>query len=143
MLDTNGDVDRAFVRRVVEDHWRSVVLFWRDVGATQPIISRDEFARLTVERLRQFNERNETTAALMQPKQAATFQKMIEEEDTLCFEEHQRDPDALYRRLGLNLTSNPQPQGRVTYHRQGLGELAVRTAVRATVWELIWSLFRR
>jgi len=68
---------------------------------------------------------------------------MIDEEDSICFEEHQRDPEAFYRRLCLNLSSNPQPTASVAYRRQGLGELAVRAAVRATVWESIWSLFRR
>jgi hypothetical protein len=135
--------DRATVRLQVEDYWRSLVLYGRHVGATQPNISRDEFTRLSLERYREFNQRNEATAALMPPDQAATFLKMIEEEEAICFEEHQRNPDAFYRRIGLNLTSNPQPAARVTYRRQGLGELAVRTAVRATVWELIWSLFRR
>jgi hypothetical protein len=35
------------------------------------------------------------------------------------------------------------PPQSITSHRMGLGELAVRTAVRATVWELVWSFFRR
>jgi hypothetical protein len=143
MPDTAIDVDRATVRRMVEDFWRSLMLYGRHLGETRPNISRDEAARLTLEFSRSFDERNQATAALMQPDQAEAFLKMIEEEDSICFDEHQRDPDAFYRRLSLNLTSNPQPPARVVYRRQGLGELAVRTAVRATVWEMIFSLFRR
>lgn len=50
------------------------------------------------------------------------------------------DPINFRKRLGT-------PRGCVAqsarYQRQGLGELALRTAVRATVWETIFSIFRR
>lgn len=80
---------------------------------------------------------------------------------------NKRDQDAAYRRLGLDpaaidaaiaagdatgagvdvvdvmagMQSQPQ-RAAPTYRRQGIGEMAVRTAVRATVWEVIRSLFR-
>jgi hypothetical protein len=141
-MSDNIDVDRATVRRMVEDFWRSLMLFGRHLGETQPKISRGEAARLTLDFTRRFSEQNEATAALMQPEQAKAFLKMIEEEDSICFEEHQRNPDAFYRRLGLNLTSNPQPPASPVYRRQSIGEMAARTAVRATICELIFSIFR-
>jgi hypothetical protein len=137
-------VDRAMVRRLVEDFWRSLVLYGRHLGETQPNLSRDEYMRLSEDFSRRRRERNQATATTMPPEQARIFLQMIEEEDDICFQEHQRNPDAFYRCLGLNLTSDPKPTRQpVVYHRQSIGEMAVRTAVRATIWELIWSLFRR
>jgi hypothetical protein len=137
-------VDRSMVRRLVEDFWRSLVLYDRHLGETQPNLSRDEHMRLSQDFSRRWQERNQATAATMPPEQARMFLRMIDEEDDICFQEHQRNPDAFYRRLGLNLTSDPKPTRQpVVYHRQSFGEMAVRTAVRATIWELIWSLFRR
>ena len=49
-------------------------------------------------------------------------------------------PIRLRTRLG---TARGNGSGATGYQRQGLGELAVRTAVRATVWETIFSIFRR
>ncbi len=51
----------------------------------------------------------------------------------------ENDPINFRKRLGTPRGGVDQPQS----HRQGLGELAVRTAVRATVWETIFSIFRR
>ena len=140
-------IDRSTVRRQVEDFWRSLLLRSRQHGEAHPKMDRDEAWRLSQELAgnlsRRFEEHNQAAAATMPPDEAQAFLEMIDEEDSICFEEHQRDPDALYRRLCINLSSNPQPTAAVAYRRQGLGRLAVRTAVRATVWESIWSLFRR
>lgn len=136
-------VDRAMVRRLVEDFWRSLVLYGRHLGETQPNLSRDEYMRLSQAFSRRSHERNQATAATMPPEQAQIFLQMIDEEDDICFQEHQHNRDAFYHRLGLNLTSDPKPTQTFVYRRQSLGEMAVRTAVRATIWELIWSVFRR
>jgi hypothetical protein len=113
------------------------------MGETHPTADLNEFRNTFADFGRQFDERNLATAAPMPPEQAFLFMKTVAEEYDICEEEHQRDPDALYRRLGLNLTSTPPARSAAPYRRQGLGELAVRTAVRATIWELIVSLFRR
>jgi hypothetical protein len=73
---------------------------------------------------------------------------------------NKREQDRFYRKFGIDpaavdaFVASPdaaqappipirsQPAA-PTYHRQGIGEMAVRTAVRATIWELIFSLFRR
>lgn len=142
-MSENISLDRVAVRRLVEDHWRSLILYGRHLGETHPnwAGSQEEVAPLMRDFVLRFDEQIRVIAASMPPDQDRAFLRMVEEEGVICFEEHSRDPDGLYRRLGLDLDSNSQPRMPVS-NRQGLGELAVRTAVRATVWELIWSLFR-
>jgi hypothetical protein len=137
------NVDRAMVRRLVEDFWRSLMLFGHNLGATQPNISGEEIKAKAIEFSGSFERQIQATAALMPSEQAQKFLQMVEEEDTICFNERQRDYEAFCRRLGINLTSRPSMAPQAAHRRQGLGELAVRTAVRASVWELAWSLFRR
>jgi len=127
---------------MVEDFWRSLVLYGRHLGETRPNISNEEAARLVLDFSRRFQEQNQATAVSMPPDRARVFLETIDQEDDICFEEHQRNKDAFYRRLDLNFTSERAPLP-IAYHRQGIGEMAVRTAVRATIWELIFSLFRR
>jgi hypothetical protein len=134
-------VDRATVRRLVEDFWRSLMLLGQHLGA-QPNANPDSIRAAGIDLSKRFWERIDATAALMPREQAEMFKKVVEEEDQICFEDEQRDYDGFCKRLGLNITSLPAPSP-TFYHRQGLGELAVRTAVRATIWELIFSLFRR
>jgi hypothetical protein len=76
----------------------------------------------------------------MPSDQRAAVVTIVQEELDFLEQEAERDPNAFSQRLGVNAgRSVPRP----VYHRQGFGELAVRTAVRATIWELIWSIFRR
>jgi hypothetical protein len=136
------EIDRVIVRGLVDDFWRELILVGRNMG--QSNATRESANATALDLSQRFRERNEATAALMPPQQAKIFLRMIEEEDRICFEEHQRDPDALYRRLSLRLTSTPpDPPDPPRSQRQGIGEMVVRTAVRATVWELVDSLFRR
>jgi len=68
------------------------------------------------------------------------FLRAIEEERDLLFNEYRRNPDALKRRLGLGPVNR---SNLVVHHqRQSIGEMAVRTAVRATIWETVISIFR-
>jgi hypothetical protein len=177
-------VDRTAVREMVEDFWRSFILFMRDLQAKYPRASRSEFPmNECMEFSRHAWSRFEAIAALMPPEQGKAFMQMIDEEDDICSKEHhfrpealyrrlnlsiragnKRDQDAAYRRLGLDpaaidaaiasgdatragadvmarMQSQPQ-RAAPTHRRQGIGEMAVRTAVRATVWEVIRSLFR-
>ena len=106
-------------------------------------VARETAIAMAVDLNRRQQEQIDAIAALMPPEQATLFLQMIEEEGKLLFDEHQRDPDASYRRLGLQFTSIPRVQQTNRYQRQGMGEMAVRTAVRATIWELIFFLFRR
>lgn len=96
-------VDRAAARRAVEDFWRSLILFGRHLGETQPNMSPAAKQEQAQDFSRRFQERNQATAALMPSKQAQMFLKIIDEEDAICFEEHRHNKDTFYRRLGLHL----------------------------------------
>ena len=122
-------IDRAAIRSMVEDHWRSFI----SVAVSNPQIG--------FQSLQDFDERMQATAALMPPERAAMYLQSVEEEREILFNEYNRNPDALKRRLGLGPVR--QPNRVVHQHqRQSIGELAVRTAVRATIWETVISLFR-
>jgi hypothetical protein len=176
-------VDRTAVREMVEDFWRSFILFMRDLQAKYPRASLSELQNECMEFSRRAWSRFEGIAALMPPEQGKAFMQIIDEEDAICSKEHHFHPEALYRRLNLSIRAGSkrdqdaayrrlgldpaaidaaiasgdatqagadvmarmqsQPQRAApTYRRQGIGEMAVRTAVRATVWEVIRSLFR-
>ena len=122
-------IDRAAIRSMVEDHWRSFI----SVAVSNPQIG--------FQSLENFDERIQATAALMPPERAAMYLQAVEEEREILFNEYNRNPDALKRRLGLGPVR--QPNRVVHQHqRQSIGEMAVRTAVRATIWESVISLFR-
>lgn len=79
------------------------------------------------------------------------FLARIEAERAKVFDEYTSNPAALKRRLCIseNLSGLPQPQrvAHVNQHSQrstaqDLGHLAVRTAVRATVWDSVRAIFR-
>ena len=177
-------VDRTAVREMVEDFWRSFVLFMRDLQERHPRASVPDLQGQCMEFTQQAWRRFEAIAALMSPEQGKAFMQMIDEEDTICTKEHhfhpetfyrrinvtarsgdKREQDRMYRGLGLDpaaidaaiasgdspragaavmsaVRSQPQPTP-PTYRRQGISEMVVRTAIRATIWEIIRSLFRR
>jgi hypothetical protein len=177
-------VDRTAVREMVEDFWRSFVLFMRDLQERYPRSSPFDLQGECMEFCRQAWLRFEAIAALMPTAQGKIFMQMINEEDAICAQDHhfrpeafyrrinvtvragnKREQDRMYRRLGLDpavidaaiasgdttatgaavlsaMRSQPQ-ETPPSYRRQGIGEMAVRTAVRATIWEVIRSLFRR
>jgi hypothetical protein len=76
----------------------------------------------------------------MVPANAEIFLQAVEGERDLLFQEYKRNPDALKRRLGLAAASQPSLMSHRN-QRQSIGEMAVRTAVRATIWETVISLF--
>lgn len=78
-------------------------------------------------------------AELMLPYLTDEFLRVVEEERNLISGEYERDRESVIQRLGL---ATAEPQREIVYHRQGIGEMAVRTAVRATIWEAVFSLFR-
>jgi hypothetical protein len=185
----DASIDRTAVREMVEDFWRSYILFMRDLQAKYPRASVSEITS----RCMAFSERNywrrfEAISARMSPEKALGFLAMVSEEDAICAKEHHFRPDALYRRLNLNIQNRGskreqdaayrrlgldpaaidaaiasgddtarvgagaavlarmEAQAQPTVpprRRQGLSEMAVRTAVRATIWQIIASLFRR
>jgi hypothetical protein len=122
-------IDRAAIRSMVEDHWRSFV----SVATSNPLIA--------ARSIHNFEQRTQAMASSMGPEKAKMFLRAVEEERELLLNEYNRNPDALKRRLGLAPLYRPNV---VIRHpqRQSIGELAIRTAVRATIWEAVISLFR-
>ena len=119
--------DRAAVRAMIEDNFRATTI--ADMQGQR---------QLGTDINERFCDHLEAMAALMPAAQAESFRTTVDEECRLIVDEFKRDRQAGYRRLGIAL-----PQGPVThYHRQGIGEMAARTAVRATIWEVIFRLFR-
>lgn len=140
MSDQSIKVDRIAIREMLEDGYRSQILFQRNYIDTHPRSTPQESTAAAQEFFRRWTDRIDATAALMPSEQRAAFTDIVNEELEFLDQEVQRNSNAFYQRLGVNKNRfTPLP----VYHRQGFGELAVRTALRATVWELIWSLFRR
>jgi hypothetical protein len=138
MSDAHIKVDRVAVRQMLEDDFRSQLLFQKNYVDTHPHTTRQARIAAAQEFFGRWTERIDATAALMPSEQRAAFTEMINEELEFLIQETQRNPDAFAQRLGVNVSrSTSQP----AYRRQGFGELAVRTAKGATIWELIWSLF--
>lgn len=122
-------VDRSIIAGMVEDYWRAYVPAVQTSGM-----------EAALEVSQRFEQRVEEAAQLMEPLEAAAFRQAVEAERERLIQEYTADPVALKRRLGINLGVDALAQrGRGS---GGLGELAVRTAVRATVWQSIWALFR-
>lgn len=122
-------MDRSIVSGMVEDYWRAYVPAMQTSGME---------AALQVSQ--RFEQRVEQAAHLMDPLEAAAFRQAVEAERERLIQEYTADPVALKRRLGISLGVDAPAQRRGG--SSGLGELAVRTAARATIWESIRALFR-
>lgn len=118
---------RDEVREIVEEHWRQFLTFAVE-GST-------DLGRLVITR---FDERTRAIAATMAPDQGRTFLAMVEEERGWILDEYTYSPAALKRRLGVGTPPKPRAHSK----RQGMGEMVAKTAVRASIWALIWDLFR-
>lgn len=121
-------IDRHEIREMCEENWRQFLQFAADGSKElgQQVILR-------------FDEKNKARAAQMKPDDGASFLQAVEEERGKIFDEYSANPEALKRRLGV--TTGPAHVVERS-HRQGMGEMAVKTAVRASIWAAIWSLFR-
>ncbi|CAN5437334.1 hypothetical protein BH10PSE14_BH10PSE14_25130 [soil metagenome] len=122
-------MDQVAITVMVEDFWRSFipVSFAGDQQTAVLIVNR-------------FQQQIDQMAAIMPTGEAESWLSEVEAVRERLFNEYNANPAALKQRLGI---PDPQPVRRGgARQRQGLGELAVRTAVRATVWETIISLFR-
>jgi hypothetical protein len=133
-------VDRTAVREMVEDIFRSQMLFHQNLLDTQPHLTAAQTQEETFQYVQRLFERADATADLMSPEQAASFRAMVNEEYTYLLHEFKKNSLGTAQRFGIVLNRTPPAP---VYHRQGIGEMAVRTAVRATIWEMIFSLFRR
>lgn len=136
---TNKQVDRVAIREMVEDGFRTQMLFQQNYIDAHPHSTRQESQDAAHKFLQRWTQRIDATADLMPPEQGAAFREMVGEEFDFLTQEAERDPQAFAQRLGV-VMGRPAPQ--IGYRRQGIGEMAVQTAVRATIWQLIRSLFR-
>ena len=122
-------MDRQAIIGMVEDYWRAVIPAMQ--GGDQQTV---------LEIAQRFEARVDATAKLLPPVEAAAFQQAVDTARERVVAEYQANPTALKRRLGIALgVDAPARRQRET---DDLGRLAVRTAVRATVWESVWALFR-
>jgi hypothetical protein len=120
--------DRDTARKLVEDHFRAILPL-RGYG------KRPQNMALIEQMGSRFADQIDAWGASMPPDQAKELGDMFGDAMQLSVAECQRDPVAYARRLGVL-------PGR-TSNRQGIGEMAVRTAVRASIWEGVARLFGR
>ena len=131
VLAVGGPYDEKFIHELVDDSWRSFLTFAAQGSQALGVAC--------IERL---DERSQQIAKTLEATAGMRFLAGVEAERVRIFDEYTKDPDALKRRLGVHaptVAADQQQRGRSS---RSLGELAVRTAVRATVWESISAIFR-
>jgi hypothetical protein len=126
--------DRTTAREMVEDHWRAIIRV-RGYGR------RAKNTVLMHQMTNQFADQMEALAEAMPPAQANEFMDICKEESRSIAAEFKRSFYDLARRLEVLPGSVSQPAN--VSHRQGMGEMAVRTAVRASIWASVFRLFGR
>lgn|SRR5438552_5124693 len=130
------NVDRITIRQTVEDAFRSQLLFQQNYIGVHPHSSPKESQDAAYDFFQRWYRRIEESADLMPPEQGAAYKELVEEEVRFLIQEFNLNPQGLYQRLGVAM-GRLIPQ--FVCRRQGLGELAVRTAVRATVLDRLYS----
>jgi hypothetical protein len=123
-------MDRQVIRELVEDYWRTLIPATQAGGAAQ-------FMQVSQE----FETRINATAAALDPVEGAAFLQAVDAERQSIASEYEANPAAVKRRLGVPLGVDA-PQVAAAAVGADLAGVAVRTAVRATVWEGIWAIFR-
>ena len=123
--DAELDKIRYSARNLVESHWRSFLALV-DIDKKKALEAPYAF-EATINMMMEH----------MPAPDASLFRSVIEEERDKLTKEYWHNPAALKARLGvINQTSTR------THNRQGMDDLIVRTAVRATIWQSIRSIFR-
>jgi hypothetical protein len=102
---------------------------------------RRKIAQGIVEVERTFRARLDQIARRFSPVEASAFREAVEAEDKALALLRQTDRAAFLQRLGLPDDKIASTSG-IAQHHQSLGEMAVKTAVRAAVWEGVRALFR-
>lgn len=115
------------IRLMVEDSWRRSLTF-----------AVNGSAELGQEVLEQFENKIGNIALSLDDDKAVLFLHIVENERNTIFEEYTKSPEALKQRLGVKVVAR-RPSNSAA---RDLGNLAVKTAVRASVWSAIWKLFR-
>lgn len=120
---------RNSARLMVEEHWRQF-LYLANIGEM----------RQGMAKLRSFDAMIKEMTATMPEPGASFMRQTIDAERQKLSDEYDRNPDALKARLGMPSSTYAPPS--FGHHQQGMGDMIVRTAVRATIWESIWAIFR-
>lgn len=130
MSEQVADAQIVEIREQVENTWRKFLRFAAEGNTElgkQVILRADE---IFVERANKLDEPGRSN-----------YLAAVEAERNRLFDEYTNDPESLKRRLGVD-SSASTPSREVRSTRQGIGEVAVKTAVRAGIWAAIWELFR-
>ena len=121
-------MDQEAITAMVEDFWRG---FMR--------ASFNGKKAEAVAMVGRFDQQLKEVRSILPASEVEPFDEMVEAEREKLFREYNANPEALRRRLGTGTSDRGATPGR---SRMGLGEVAARTAVRATVWDTIGSIFR-
>ena len=123
----NLELDRIrnSARHLVEAHWRNFLI----------LVDIDK--QKAMEAPYTFQATINTMMEHMPASDAFLFNQVIEEERDKLSNEYWKNPAALKARLRV---VNQTPA--FTHNRNSMDDLIVRTAVRATIWESIWAIFR-
>jgi hypothetical protein len=109
-------VEMAEVTELVENHYRTFI----------PVVENHPTAAAAV--ISGFVQRTDYAAKQMGPAQGAAYLQKIEAEDARLAAEYMADKAAFKRRLGI-------AGGKSAVANHGYADLAIRTAIRASIWE--------
>src|SRR6185312_7197512 len=120
-------MDRDVIRGMAEDYWRAAI----------PLIQSRELD-VAQELGQKFEQRIQSVANSLPPLESAAFLQAMDAERENLIAEYKSNPYALKKRLGTPLGRDQSSESFQANRRSDLGDLVVRTAVRATVWDTIW-----
>jgi hypothetical protein len=126
---------RSLARDSVEDFWRTLI----SVARTSHSASQAQTKLAELQRI--FHSGIDKIAESFSPADAKAFRETVEREDNGLALLRQTDRKAFFARLGISDDEAPIPR-KTAQHHQSVGEVALKTAVRAVVWEGIRALFR-
>ena len=121
----DAKIDRALIIKMLEEHWRHSFL---TCTSERELIVEEANLR------RKFQQYGETLPASLQDD----LIRIVQLEAAKFSSEAERDARGMRARL-CGVPVRPQI---VRHQSQGLTEIATETAVRATVWQLVASIFR-
>jgi hypothetical protein len=134
LADIKARTKRKLAREVVEEFWRTLI----SVGESSRTAAEAQEKLAALEKA--YRNGIEKIVQSLSPIEARVFRETVEEEDSAVALLHRTDRAACFSRLGLTDKTAALPIAQ--QHHQGLGEFAVKTAVRAAVWEGVRALFR-
>ena len=131
---------RDMCHRLARDYWKGFL----EISATNDPASAMALAPAYAAKFEETIARKaaEYEAEAGIPGLGKQYLAYIEEERERLLQEYQRDPAALRRSLGAPPVVQETAPARQDRQRMSMGELAARTAVRATVWTLVRDAIR-